>query len=119
MNVILNHIETENISGISFMYQKWDYRCYFIRYIKHHTGEFTLMYTKCDYRRSCNWHIEHHIGERPLRYPLWFNPTKVLIHIRPYIFVKPIDVIFACCYWLVLYVVLLFINIYDQFPYVR
>ena len=69
-NVLLNHIEPENINGISFMYQQCDYRCNFIRHIKHHTGEFTFMCTECDYRRSCNWHIEHHIGEKSLRYSM-------------------------------------------------
>ena len=133
MNAILKHIELENTSGKAFMYLKCDYRCNFNSHINHHTGVSAFKCTECDYRRNCNSHMDHHTGENPLRYAMCeyrckyfrlirfvnrFSPAKILIHIRPDNFVKPIDV-FICCNWLVICVVLLFIKIYTLFPHVR
>ena len=134
MNAIFNHIESENTNGKAFTYLKCDHRCKFTSHINHHTGESSFNCTECDYRRNCTSHIEHHTGEKPLRWSLCeyrckhfrfirfvnrFSPTIVLIYIRPFNFVTPIDAIFDCCYWLAIYVVHLFTKIFTLFPHGR
>ena len=130
INALLNYIESENTSGKAITYIKRDYRFNFTSHIIHHTGELTYKGTECDYSLNCN----SHTGEKLLRYTMCFyrckhfrligfvnrfRPTKILIHIRPFNLVKPIDSVFDCYYQLMVCVVLLFIKIYMLFPHVR
>ena len=129
-----NNHSNHHTGESTFKCTECDYKCNSIRHIYHYTGNFTYKYTDCDYRCNCNCHIEHHTGVKPLRFSIYeyrckysrfirfenrFIPTKGLIHIRPFNIVKPLDAVFYYCYWLVIYVVLLFTNIYMLFSYAR
>ena len=130
INAIFNYIESENTSGKAITYLKCDYRFNFTSHIIHHTGELTYKGTECEYSLIFN----SHTGEKLLRCTMCFyrcnhsrligfvnrfSPTKILIHIRPFNLVKPIDSDFDCYYQLMVCVVLFITKINMLFPHVR